>query len=102
MNQQPIITKNYSHVTSTYSLKQLTFFLLVILAFNGFWIDGSDEITKHNWLFADGTPITEFHWGPGEPAAIGNEDCLIMGSIVDYDWNNLACSQMREYICEIV
>ncbi|XP_063447003.1 type-2 ice-structuring protein-like [Mytilus trossulus] len=72
------------------------------MAFNGFWIDGSDEITKNNWLFVDGTPITEFHWGAGEPAAIGKEDCLIMGSIVDYDWNNLACSQMREYICEIV
>ncbi|VDI04634.1 Hypothetical predicted protein [Mytilus galloprovincialis] len=72
------------------------------MAFNGFWIDGSDEITKHNWLFADGTPITEFHWGKGEPADIGNEDCLIMGSIVDFDWNNLACSEMRGHICEIV
>ncbi|CAG2197784.1 unnamed protein product [Mytilus edulis] len=71
---------------------------------NGLWIDGSDEITKHSstWLFADGTPITEFHWGKEEPAAIGNENCLIMGSIVDFDWNNLACSEMRAYICEIV
>lgn len=89
MKQQPNVRKK----------KIITF---VILAFNGFWIDGSDEITKHNSLFSDGTPVTEFHWGDGEPAAIGNEDCLIMGSIVDFDWNNLACSEMREHICEIV
>ncbi|CAC5373217.1 unnamed protein product [Mytilus coruscus] len=84
------------HVLLKEGIRQLN------MAFNGFWIDGSDEITENIWLFADGTPITEYHWGAGEPLDYGNEDCLLMGAISDFNWNDLACSEMREYICEIV
>ena len=49
-----------------------------------YWIDGSDRQKEGTWIFSDGTPMSYFNWGPGEPSKFPGENYLMI--IPEGDW----------------
>ena len=47
-------------------------------------------------------PFTYTNWAPGEPNCdFGNEGCLNLYSVLNYQWNDGACAFRTHYICQI-
>lgn len=67
------------------------------------WIDGSDKAAEGQWVYADGTPMTYFRWGPGEPNNSDNEDFveLLLRPRDDFQaMNDLSEGHRAGFVCE--
>ncbi len=55
------------------------------------------------WTWSDGSEVSFTAWAVGEPNDWGgNQDCGVMrwGGSVEEDWDDLACSELRSFICQ--
>ncbi|XP_071389044.1 CD209 antigen-like isoform X2 [Centroberyx affinis] len=65
------------------------------------WLGLSDWHTEGVWKWVDGSNMTDGFWAPGEPNDSGGEDCAELVRRLDA-WNDLPCSEKRDWICEQV
>uniref|UniRef100_A0A667XM13 C-type lectin domain-containing protein n=1 Tax=Myripristis murdjan TaxID=586833 RepID=A0A667XM13_9TELE len=67
------------------------------------WIGLSDREDEGKWKWVDGSPLVgEAFWRKGEPNDhSGNEDCVELTG-VEYQWNDILCTQRQSWICENV
>jgi hypothetical protein len=65
------------------------------------WIDGSDKAAEGQWVYTDGTPMTYFRWGPGEPNNSDNEDSIVLLLRDDFQaMNDLSEGHRAGFVCE--
>lgn len=73
----------------------------------GWWLSGSRHGTNGVWVWYKHNGVETIHhtdWSQGEPNNSGGrgEDCIELKPSQDYRWNDLACSDMNAYICELI
>ncbi|XP_048343348.1 C-type lectin domain family 17, member A-like [Sphaerodactylus townsendi] len=63
------------------------------------WIGLSDEVEEGQWRWADGSPLGQSFWKPGEPNNFDTgEDCAIL--LKENNWNDFNCEGKFHFICE--
>ncbi|KAK3083522.1 hypothetical protein FSP39_024687 [Pinctada imbricata] len=68
---------------------------------DGFWIGGTDAATEGEWRWGrSGEKITFEAWLQDEPNSSGNEDCIMIHGNRNYEWIDLNCDALRNFICE--
>ncbi|XP_069114313.1 perlucin-like [Argopecten irradians] len=71
------------------------------------WLAASDIVTEGKWRWEISGNIVENHtdWQDGNPDNEGSlgpdADCLVMGSWVNYGWDDVECFNLHRPICEI-
>ncbi|XP_078594349.1 uncharacterized protein LOC144872121 [Branchiostoma floridae x Branchiostoma japonicum] len=66
------------------------------------WIGLSDLLRERTFVWSDGIPLegTTF-WAHGQPNNLGGDQhCVYMCSLYDYEWVDRNCSDQLYYICE--
>lgn len=96
------------HLASIHSLAQHDWFVQVGggLGRGEWWIGLSDASEEGTFVWDDGTPLDYTNWNTDEPNDLGGavdceecgEDC---GEVAWQSWNDLQCSRLIGYICDI-
>ncbi|KAK3088316.1 hypothetical protein FSP39_017408 [Pinctada imbricata] len=64
-------------------------------------IDGSLDNDTKIWSYADGTPISDFHWHPNEPHDdVSRHLCIGLRVAYGLLWDDVLCNNKWGYICE--
>ncbi|XP_063042200.1 ladderlectin-like [Engraulis encrasicolus] len=91
------------NLASVHSVEEYHFIqgLIVMQAHGGTvtWLGGSDAQQEGIWFWSDGSRFTFFHWGPGEPNNLNNEDCLHMNYGGGLLWNDIPCTGLYPSVC---
>ncbi|XP_048015899.1 galactose-specific lectin nattectin-like [Megalobrama amblycephala] len=62
------------------------------------WIGLHHVDESSYWFWSDGTKMIYKIWSPGQPSNGKDENCVEMNS-VNGNWNDLACSYKKPYVC---
>ncbi|XP_039670588.1 CD209 antigen-like protein D [Perca fluviatilis] len=66
------------------------------------WIGLTDSETEGMWKWVDGTPLTKSYWVSGEPNGDKKENCVKIKKFdSENSWNDLSCSTLLNWICEM-
>ncbi|XP_052084106.1 perlucin-like protein [Mytilus californianus] len=66
------------------------------------WIGAHDSERESNFVWeSDNSSLSYTDWNSGEPNNELNEDCASMRKKRNYRWNDVSCSLLFSYICEI-
>ena len=80
---------------------------------NACYIGANDIVNEGEWVWSDGTDFnfgldtrgSVWPWGKNqdenEPNDLGNEDCVTLRRIYDYDWEDVSCGQSSSFICNL-
>lgn len=66
---------------------------------NEIYIDG--EFINGRWRYSDGIEMTYFNWYSNQPNGNGNENCVILLKLTDYQWHDADCGSAYPYMCEM-
>jgi hypothetical protein len=67
-----------------------------------YWLDGTDEQQEGVWLFSDGTKLTYFNWGSGQPNNVDGREHGLVLQRSDGKWLDSEQSLKQGAVCEIV
>jgi hypothetical protein len=65
-----------------------------------FWIDGNDEASEGLWVYADGEPLTNLPWRPGQPENLWGCEHFAMLEQPQHGIADAVCGARWAYICE--
>eukprot|EP00057_Strongylocentrotus_purpuratus_P010886 XP_011665360.1 PREDICTED: fibropellin-1-like [Strongylocentrotus purpuratus] len=68
---------------------------------SNWWIGAKRKTSAGKiWHWVDGSPITNFYWGPREPSNPDTEQCLDLLKTSNHKWNDGRCSSTADYLCQ--
>ncbi|XP_052061897.1 protein crumbs homolog 1-like [Mytilus californianus] len=70
---------------------------------SGWWVGASDLAQEGVWTWTSGNQVEYTDWAYREPNNGGwktNQDCLQLWKEKSYRWDDLRCSDFRNYICQ--
>ena len=63
------------------------------------WLGGSDSASEGNWVFTDGSSVTNTNWGSGQPNnSYGSENCMELNYPSIGQWNDRFCTNFLKAI----
>uniref|UniRef100_A0A3Q2QX32 C-type lectin domain-containing protein n=1 Tax=Fundulus heteroclitus TaxID=8078 RepID=A0A3Q2QX32_FUNHE len=66
------------------------------------WIGLTDLETEGTWKWVDGSPLTTSYWYTNEPNGETGENCGEISNLsTEKSWNDVSCSDQRNWICEM-
>uniref|UniRef100_A0A8C8LXL6 C-type lectin domain-containing protein n=1 Tax=Oncorhynchus tshawytscha TaxID=74940 RepID=A0A8C8LXL6_ONCTS len=65
------------------------------------WI-GLSDIHKSMWMWSDGSQVEFIHWNGEQPDIDQDtEDCVLINWPGGMQWNDLTCSNLLAFVCEV-
>jgi hypothetical protein len=63
------------------------------------WLGLTKDVSGRTFVWDDGEPLNWSVWAPGTPFNRENLDCVQLQYKDYHTWNDLTCSQLKEYFC---
>jgi len=71
------------------------------LGLDDVWIGLNDQEVEGTWVWVSGEEVEFTSWNAGEPSdTVGNENC-VGAHWSGANWNDEACTELNEFVCEI-
>jgi hypothetical protein len=64
------------------------------------WIGLNDMDIEDSWEWIDGGTSSYTNWDTDQPDNYGNQDCVISQTSAGGEWDDMACSDSYDFVCE--
>jgi hypothetical protein len=70
---------------------------------SGAWVGAEDRVTEGEFVWQDGSSVSDAPWRTGEPNGFGDEDCVATAKWWSGSWElyDISCSSMLRFVCQI-
>ena len=65
-----------------------------------YWIGANDNGQEGYWKWTDGTPVTDYSWGWGEPNGGPLVNCVHVNYGGIGKWDDAPCGESKPYVCQ--